>query len=145
MAKCVIHIHANKRELCVSAHTARSLKGKITHRTVTEVQCDPLGAKHGLGLFLHQGGLGVIRIAVEDTREIEIEHDITEIGYDGIFGRLLIFVAVQNTHGLKEDGIVLLPCLAVTHQYTCRLGFSKIKGIYIVANRLGMGELRCNR
>ena len=140
VGKLLIYICADKRKHSAAAHTARAFKGKVAHRTVTEVQCNPLGAKHGLGLFLHQSHLRVPGIPIKYPLEIQIEQDIGKIGKQGVFGRRLIFAAMEDAHGLKENGIVLLPGIAVSHDDAFCLRRRQCERIMLLIDWFGIGQ-----
>ena len=138
--KLLIYIRTDKRKHSVAAHAARAFKGEIAHRTVTEVQCDPLGAKHGLGLFLHDRRFRVIRIPIKYSFEVKVEYYIRKIGDQRVRGGLFVFLPTEDAHSLKENGIVLLPCLAVSHDDFLVLRRCQRESILILADGLRIGQ-----
>ena len=80
VGKLLIYICADERKHSAAAHTARAFKGEVACVSLTEVQCNPLRGKHGLGLFLHESRFRVIRIPIKYSFEVKIEYYIRKIG-----------------------------------------------------------------
>ena len=138
--KLLIYICTGKRKHSAAAHAARAFKGEIAHRTVTEVQCDPLGTKHELGLFLHQSHLRVPGIPIKYSFEVKVEYYIRKIGDQRVRGGLFVFLPAEDAHSLKENGIVFLPCLAVSHDDAFRLRRCQRERILILTDGLRIGQ-----
>ena len=73
-----MNISADKRQLRLTAHTAGTLKSKITVSTVSEVKHYPFGTEHCFRFFLpfqHLRRTASVKYSVE----VNIENDILQI------------------------------------------------------------------
>ena len=143
--KLLIYIRANKRKHSAAAHAARAFKGEIACVSLTEVQCNPLRGKHGFGLFLHERRFRVIRIPIKYSFEVKVEYYIRKIGDQRVRGGLSVLLPTEDAHSLKENGIVFLPCLAVSHDDFLGLRRRQCERIGALIDWFGIGQHRLHR
>ena len=138
--KLLIYIRTDKRKHSAAAHAARAFKGEIACVSLTEVQCNPLRGKHGFGLFLHERRFRVIRIPIKYSFEVKVEYYIRKIGDQRVRGGLFVFLPTEDAHSLKENGIVLLPGIAVSHNDAFRLRRRQCERIMLLIDWFGIGQ-----
>ena len=138
--KLLIYIRTDKRKHSAAAHTARAFKGEIACASLTEVQCDSTLGKHGFGLFLHDRRFRVIRVPIKYSFEVKVEDCLRKIGDQRVRGGLFVFLPAEDAHSLKENGVVLLPGIAVPHDDAFRLRRRQRESILILADRLCIGQ-----
>ena len=138
--KLLIYIRANKRKHSAAAHAARAFKGEIACVSLTEVQCNPLRGKHGFGLFLHERRFRVIRIPIKYSFEVKVEYYIRKIGDQRVRGGLSVLLPTEDAHSLKENGVVLLPGIAVSHDDFLGLRWCQRESILILTDGLRIGQ-----
>ena len=78
------------------------------------------------------GCFRIVRITIEDALKVRIQHHIGKVGYSHVLGWYFPNFVVDYTHGLIENGVVLLPCFAVSQQHIFCLCLGKVEVISIV-------------
>ena len=125
-ADSVVYIGAEKRQSGVAAHAGGTLECEITLCTAAEIQRDSIGTEHGFRFFLPQSNLRILRIAVEDAGEVDVNDHVGEIVNNGIGRSVAVVIAFQFAQDLKEDRVVLLRCFAVAENDA--FGFTLVEG-----------------
>ena len=143
--KLLIYIRTDKRKHSVAAHAARAFKGEIACVSLTEVQCNPLRGKHGFGLFLHERRFRVIRIPIKYSFKVKVEDCLRKIGDQRVRSGLSVLLPTEDAHSLKENGVVLLPGIAVPHDDAFRLRRSQRERIGALIGWFGVGQHRLHR
>jgi len=138
--KLLIYIRANKRKHSAAAHAARAFKSEIACVSLTEVQCNPLRGKHGFGLFLHERRFRVIRVPIKYSFEVKVEDCLRKIGDQRVRGGLFVFLPAEDAHSLKENGVVLLPGIAVSRDDAFCLRRCQRERILILTDGLRIGQ-----
>ena len=129
-----IKILSDKRQLCMAAHIAGTLKGEIAVRTGSKIQRNSFGTEHGLRFFLTFRISFLFGVAVKDFGKVHVEKNVRKIGDQILLGRHLKIIAVQYAHGLKEQCVIFLFVQSGIHSAFFRGGAVERNRIYAVVS-----------